>query len=89
MSTSQRKFAVAARPSTPVTSSLPSPDAYEAYLANAAMVKSQTGGRDVKPVRVNFDMDPPTHQRLKKHAIDRGMNVATLLRQLIEAELAR
>lgn len=89
MSTPQLKFSVAAKPMIPATSSLPSPDAYEAYLANAAMVKSQTGGRAVKPVRVNFDMDPPTHQRLKKHAIDRGMNVATLVRQLIEAELAR
>jgi hypothetical protein len=59
------------------------------FAAGAAMVQSQTGGRALKPIRVNFDMDPEAHQRLKMRAVMRGISIAQLVRELIENDLAK
>jgi hypothetical protein len=69
--------------------SAPAPTTREQFADGAAMVQTQTGGRPVKPIRVNFDMDVATHRRLKLRAIERGTCVAQLVRQLIEKELSR
>lgn len=58
------------------------------FAAGAAMVQSQTGGRALKPVRVNVDLDPEVHRSLKLLAMDRHTNIAGLLRELISRELA-
>lgn len=58
------------------------------FAAGAAMVQSQTGGRALKPVRVNVDLDPDVHRSLKLLAMDRHTNIAGLLRELINRELA-
>lgn len=61
----------------------------EQFAAGAAMVQSQSGGRPLKPIRVNFDLDPETHRRLKIRAVNQGVSVAQLVRELIETELAK
>ena len=78
------KFKVTSKPA----GSMP-PVSAEQFAAGAAMVQSQTGGRPLKPVRVNFDLDPETHRRLKMRALNRGASVAQIVRQLIEDELAK
>ena len=67
----------------------PAPTTREQFADGAAMVQTQTSGRPVKPIRVNFDLDVVTHRRLKLRAIERGMSVASLMRRLIEEELRR
>lgn len=64
------------------------PASLQEFAAGAAMVQSQTGGRALKPVRVNVDLDPEVHRSLKRLAIDRDTNIAGLLRELINRELA-
>lgn len=77
------KFRISSKPlSTP-------PGSREQFADGAAMVQAQTGGRPIKPIRVNFDLDVVTHRRLKFRAIERGTSVATLVRGLIEEELDR
>lgn len=66
----------------------PLPATSEQFAGGAAMVQSQTGGRPLKPIRVNFDLDVTTHRRLKLRAMERGTNVASLMRHLIETELS-
>jgi len=63
------------------------PASADAFAAGAALVQSQTGPRPEKPVRLNLDLDPATHRRLKIAAIDRGISVAVLVRQAIEREI--
>ena len=76
------KFKVSSKP-TPG----PAPMTREQFADAADMVLAQTGGRPLKPVRVNFDLDMATHRRLKLRAIDRNVSVARLIRKLIDAEL--
>ena len=77
------KFVVSSKAKTDTA-----PVSREEFVTGSAMYQTQTGGRPLKPVRVNFDIDPDTHRRLKIRAIDRGMSVALLVRQLIDTELA-
>lgn len=65
------------------------PATREQFAESAAMVQAQTGGRPLKPIRVNFDMDPTIHRQLKLLALDKNLTVAQFLRDLIYAELAR
>lgn len=58
------------------------------FAAGASLVQSQATSRGVKPVRINFDLDPTKHRQLKLRAIDNGETVADLIRRLIERELA-
>jgi predicted HicB family RNase H-like nuclease len=57
------------------------------FVAGAAMVQSQAGSRPVKPVRLNLDLDPETHRRLKMRAVESGTSIAQLVRELIAREL--
>jgi hypothetical protein len=76
------KFKVSSKPNPG-----PAPASREQFAEGAAMVHAQTGGRPLKPIRVNFDLDLATHRRLKLRAMERGTNVAKLMRDLIETEL--
>lgn len=63
------------------------PATVEEFAAGAAMVQSQTGTRPAKPVRLNLDLDPETHRRLKLRAVESGTTIAQLVRELIVREL--
>lgn len=65
------------------------PGSVEQFAAGAAMVQTQTEGRPLKPVRINFDLDPATHRLLRQRALDRGISAANLIRQLIVIELSK
>ena len=80
---SKTKFQVPLRPATHTV-----PSSAQSFADDAAMVQSQTAGRPLKPIRVNFDMEPDTHRRLKIRAIERGQSVAELVRGLIDRELS-
>lgn len=75
-------------PPKPVSASA-APESVEEFASGAAMVKSQTGGRPLKPVRINFDLDPAKHHRLRQRALDKGISVSNLVRDLIDADLAK
>lgn len=64
------------------------PASVEEFAAGAAMVKSQVGERSIKPVRLNLDLDPATHRRLKVRAAESGKSIAQLVRELIDRELS-
>lgn len=78
------KFQLKTRPATVAW-----PRSIEELAAGASLVQTQTDGRPVKPVRINFDLDPATHQRLKRRALDRHQAVAELVRELIVDELSK
>lgn len=63
------------------------PATVEEFSADAAMVKSQVGSRPAKPVRLNLDLAPETHRRLKMRAVESGTTIAQLVRELIAREL--
>jgi predicted HicB family RNase H-like nuclease len=58
------------------------------FAAGATLVQSQIGSRPIKPVRLNVDLDPETHRRLKIRAAESGVSIAELVRALIAGELA-
>jgi len=68
-------------PRLPVADSLPANIAE--FGAGAALVKSQSPDRPVKPVRLNLDIDPALHQRLKEAAFYRSEKISVLVRQWI------
>ncbi|WP_103852209.1 ribbon-helix-helix protein [Burkholderia pseudomallei] len=57
------------------------------FAAGAAMVKSQVGSRPAKPIRLNLDLDPDLHRRLKVRAAEAGISIAELVRGLITREI--
>jgi len=63
------------------------PATVEEFAAGAAMVQSQAGTRPAKPIRLNLDLDPETHRRLKMRAVESGTTIAHLVRELIVREL--
>lgn len=78
------KFKIA-KPAT--ASSAQQPQSIEEFGNTAPMVKSQTGGRPLKPIRLNLDLDPVLHKRLKIAAVEAGEPVAALVRKWIIAGL--
>lgn len=80
------KFKIAPREaSRPAAGNAPA--TVEEFAAGAAMVQSQAGNRPPKPVRLNLDLDPETHRRLKMRAVESSTTVAKLVRDLIAREL--
>lgn len=57
------------------------------FASGASLVQSQTGSRPPKPVRLNLDLDPETHRRLKMRAVESSVSIAELVRSLIAREL--
>jgi hypothetical protein len=78
------KFKISAKPPVPAET----PGSIQEFGNAAPMVKAQTGGRGIKPVRLNLDLDPATHKRLKLAAIEAGVPVAVLVRQWIDNGLS-
>jgi len=78
------KFKIAPKATQPAATA---PASVEAFAAGAAMVKSQAGDRPAKPVRLNLDLDPETHRRLKVRAAEAGKSIAQMVRELIDREL--
>jgi hypothetical protein len=78
------KFKIAPKASQPPANP---PLSAEAFAADAAMVKSQVGDRPAKPIRLNLDLDPATHRRLKIRAAESGKSIAQMVRELIDREL--
>ncbi|WP_084170439.1 ribbon-helix-helix domain-containing protein [Paraburkholderia ferrariae] len=76
---------------SPSTTSKPTPESMPTsvgeFAAGAAMVQSQVGSRPAKPIRLNLDLDPDTHRRLKLRAVESGTTIAQLVRELIAREL--
>lgn len=83
------KFKIPAKAATKSSSNNPPPSSVAEFAAGAAMVQSQSSERPPKPVRLNLDLDPDTHDRLKRRALDQKKTVAGLVRQLIDSELSK
>jgi hypothetical protein len=82
------KFKIPARStSQPEVTLAPPPTTHEEFAAGASLVQSQAGNRPVKPVRLNLDLDPATHKRLKMKALQTSQTMAELVRALIDREL--
>lgn len=64
------------------------PTSRDQFIAGASLVQSQRGSRPAKPVRLNLDLDPDLHRRLKLRAVESGISVAALVRELIMKDLA-
>jgi len=79
------KFKIAPKPATPVAP----PSSIEAFGAGAAIVNTQSRSRPEKPVRLNLDIEPALHRRLKQVAFDTDTKIAVLVRRWIEEGLGR
>ncbi len=86
--TSKFKIPTRLMDSRPASLTPATPASVEDFTRGAAMVKSQSGGRPLKPVRLNLDLDPSIHHRLRQRAFDQGETVANLVRRLILTELS-
>ncbi|AJW93570.1 hicB family protein (plasmid) [Burkholderia gladioli] len=78
------KFKIAAKSGSHPSSE---PMTHAEFAAGAAMVQSQAGNRPAKPIRLNLDLDPDLHRRLKVRAAEAGISIAELVRGLITREL--
>jgi predicted HicB family RNase H-like nuclease len=65
----------------------PEPATREEFVSGASLIRSQAGSRPVKPIRLNLDLDPEIHKRLKLRAVETETSVAALVRDLIVREL--
>lgn len=65
----------------------PRPTSPEDFASRAPMVRSQTGNRPLKPVRVNFDLTPDEHRQVKIRAAEEDVSIADFMRRLIGREL--
>ncbi len=57
------------------------------FVDGAAMVQSQAGEFPVKPKRLNVDLDPLEHQRLKVAAAAANVSMADLIREWVREKL--
>lgn len=59
------------------------------FVSGAALVQSQAGTRPPKPIRLNLDLDPDLHRKLKMRAVETGVSVAQIVRELIVREVGQ
>lgn len=78
------KFKISPKSSAPAPSK---PMTAAEFAAGAALVQSQVGSRPAKPIRLNLDLDPELHRRLKVRAAEAGISIAELVRGLITREI--
>lgn len=78
------KFKIPPKNPTPAS---PPPTTREEFVAGASMVQSQANDRPLKPIRLNLDLDPQTHRKLKLRALDMNLTMAELVRNLIKQDL--
>jgi hypothetical protein len=65
----------------------PRPTSVEEFCNDAGMVRSQQPPRPLKPVRLNLDLTPDFHERVKRRAADLRMTGAQYVRELILRDL--
>jgi hypothetical protein len=65
----------------------PRPASTEEFGNGAAMVRSQKAVRPLKPVRLNLDLTPDFHERVKRRAADLRLTGAQYVRELILKDL--
>lgn len=58
------------------------------FVSGAPASATEAKGERGKMVRVNFEIEPELHQRLKIHATVKGTSIRELLLKLIDKELA-
>jgi hypothetical protein len=63
------------------------PASLEEFSNGAAMVLSQQPPRPLKPVRLNLDLTPDFHDRVKRRAADLRLTGAQYVRELILKDL--
>ncbi|CAG9264471.1 hypothetical protein ACV22V_31755 [Burkholderia sp. AW33-5] len=61
--------------------------ATQQFVDGAAMVQSQAPAYAVKPKRLNVDLDPQTHKKLKVAAAAANVAMADLIRMWIDEKL--
>lgn len=61
--------------------------ATQQFVDGAAMVQSQATAYPVKPKRLNVDLDPQTHKKLKVAAAAANVAMADLIRMWIDEKL--
>ncbi|MDR6384020.1 hypothetical protein [Paraburkholderia caribensis] len=59
----------------------------EEFSNDAGMVRSQQPPRALKPVRLNIDLTPDFHERVKRRAADLRLTGAQYVRELISKDL--
>ncbi|MEX3614020.1 MAG: hypothetical protein VB141_09795 [Burkholderia gladioli] len=88
-----RASVAAATPANTVSTSTESIDpvsriaATRQFVDGAAMVQSQAPDYPVKPKRLNVDLDPQTHKKLKVAAAAANVAMADLIRMWIDEKL--
>lgn len=67
----------------------PAPGAGSArqFIEGAAMVATQSTQRPLKPVRINIDLSPDLHRRIKQRALDLDTSIAEYIRSLINRDM--
>lgn len=51
------------------------------------MVATQSTQRPLKPVRINIDLSPDLHRRIKQRALDLDTSIAEYIRSLINRDM--
>ena len=65
----------------------PLPASPEEFSNGAVMVRSQQQPRPLKPIRLNLDLTPDFHERVKLRAADLRLTGAQYVRELILKDL--
>jgi hypothetical protein len=63
------------------------PNSPEEFSNDAGMVRTQQPSRALKPVRLNIDLTPDFHERVKRRAADLRLTGAQYVRELILKDL--
>jgi hypothetical protein len=63
------------------------PTSPEEFSNDAGMVHSQQPPRALKPVRLNIDLTPDFHERVRRRAADLRLTGAQYVRELISKDL--
>lgn len=63
------------------------PNNPEEFSNDAGMVRTQQPSRALKPVRLNIDLTPDFHERVKRRAADLRLTGAQYVRELISKDL--
>lgn len=63
------------------------PNSPEEFSNDAGMVRTQQPSRALKPVRLNIDLTPDFHERVKRRAADLRLTGAQYVRELISKDL--
>ncbi|MGF6877270.1 plasmid partition protein ParG [Paraburkholderia sp. MM5477-R1] len=71
----------------PAATAEPRPTNTEEFANGAGMVHSQQPQRPLKPVRLNLDLTPDLHERVRRRAADLRLTGAQYVRELILKDL--